>query len=174
MKGDVGEAVAAGAHALFFPHGLGHMIGLDVHDLENMGEQYVGYEPGVERSEQFGLGYLRLGRTLKPGFVLTGRARSLFHPAAHRPVEGREAERGVHQLQGSGEVPQRAGLPDRRRRAGDEIGQPRARVADPKDCGRRRSGVPRSECVMKRLLLAGVMALTPFQALAQTPGRCCG
>jgi Xaa-Pro aminopeptidase len=71
MKGDVGEAVAAGAHALFFPHGLGHMIGLDVHDLENMGEQYVGYEPGVERSGQFGLGYLRLARTLKPGFVLT-------------------------------------------------------------------------------------------------------
>ena len=71
MKGDVGEAVAAGAHALFFPHGLGHMIGLDVHDLENMGEQYVGYEPGVARSEQFGLGYLRLARTLKPGFVLT-------------------------------------------------------------------------------------------------------
>jgi len=71
MKGDVGEAVAAGAHALFFPHGLGHMIGLDVHDLENMGEQYVGYEPGVERSEQFGLGYLRLARALKPGFVLT-------------------------------------------------------------------------------------------------------
>jgi Xaa-Pro aminopeptidase len=71
MKGDVGEAVAAGAHALFFPHGLGHMIGLDVHDLENIGEQYVGYEPGVERSQQFGLGYLRLARTLKPGFVLT-------------------------------------------------------------------------------------------------------
>ena len=71
MKGDVGEAVAAGAHALFFPHGLGHMIGLDVHDLENMGEQYVGYEPGVERSQQFGLGYLRLARRLRPGFVLT-------------------------------------------------------------------------------------------------------
>jgi tRNA pseudouridine(55) synthase len=68
---DVGEAVAAGAHALFFPHGLGHMIGLDVHDLENLGEQYVGYEPGVERSQQFGLGYLRLARKLKPGFVLT-------------------------------------------------------------------------------------------------------
>ncbi len=71
MKGDVGEAVAAGAHALFFPHGLGHMIGMDVHDLENIGEQYVGYEPGVERSQQFGLGYLRLARTLKPGFVVT-------------------------------------------------------------------------------------------------------
>jgi Xaa-Pro aminopeptidase len=71
MKGDVDEAVAAGAHALFFPHGLGHMIGLDVHDLENLGEQYVGYEPGVERSQQFGLGYLRLARKLQPGFVLT-------------------------------------------------------------------------------------------------------
>jgi len=71
MKGDVDEAVAAGAHAMFFPHGLGHMLGLDVHDLENIGEQYVGYEPGVERSEQFGLGYLRLARKLRPGFVLT-------------------------------------------------------------------------------------------------------
>ncbi len=71
MKGDVEEAVAAGAHALFFPHGLGHMLGLDVHDLENIGEQYVGYEPGLERSEQFGLSYLRLARKLRPGFVLT-------------------------------------------------------------------------------------------------------
>lgn len=71
MKGDVGEAVAAGAHAMFFPHGLGHMMGMDVHDMENIGEQYVGYEPGVERSTQFGLGYLRLGRKLQPGFVFT-------------------------------------------------------------------------------------------------------
>ncbi len=71
MKGDVDEAVAAGAHALFFPHGLGHMLGLDVHDQENIGEAYVGYEPGVERSTQFGTGYLRLGRTLQTGFVLT-------------------------------------------------------------------------------------------------------
>jgi Xaa-Pro aminopeptidase len=71
MKGDPDEAAAAGAHAMFFPHGLGHMIGLDVHDQENIGEQYVGYEPGLERSPQFGLGYLRLARALKPGFVLT-------------------------------------------------------------------------------------------------------
>jgi Xaa-Pro aminopeptidase len=71
LKGDVDEAVAAGAHAMFFPHGLGHMLGLDVHDLENLGEAYVGYEPGLERSAQFGLGYLRLARTLQPGFVLT-------------------------------------------------------------------------------------------------------
>jgi Xaa-Pro aminopeptidase len=56
---------------MFFPHGLGHMLGLDVHDQENIGEAFVGYEPGVERSTLFGTGYLRLGRTLQPGFVLT-------------------------------------------------------------------------------------------------------
>lgn len=71
MKGDVDEAVAAGAHALFFPHGLGHMIGLDVHDMEDLGENYVGYAGEVTRSDQFGLAYLRLARTLQPGFVLT-------------------------------------------------------------------------------------------------------
>lgn len=71
MKGDVDEAVAAGAHALFFPHGLGHMIGLDVHDMENLGENLVGYDDTVERSTQFGTAYLRLARELEPGFVLT-------------------------------------------------------------------------------------------------------
>lgn len=71
MKGDPDEAVAAGAHALFFPHGLGHMIGLDVHDMEDLGEQYVGYAGEVERSDQFGLAYLRMARRLQPGFVIT-------------------------------------------------------------------------------------------------------
>ena len=71
MRGDLDEAVAQGAHALFFPHGLGHMIGLDVHDMEDLGEQYVGYSAEVRRSEQFGTAYLRLGRRLEPGFVLT-------------------------------------------------------------------------------------------------------
>ncbi|RMG69221.1 MAG: aminopeptidase P family protein [Bacteroidetes bacterium] len=71
MKGDVEEAVAAGAHALFFPHGLGHMMGLDVHDMENLGEDYVGYTDAITRSSQFGLRSLRLGRELAPGFVLT-------------------------------------------------------------------------------------------------------
>jgi len=71
MKGDIGEAVEQGAHALFFPHGLGHMMGLDVHDMENLGEQFVGYEDNLKRSDQFGLAYLRLARDLKPGFVLT-------------------------------------------------------------------------------------------------------
>ena len=70
MKGDPDEAVAAGAHALFFPHGLGHMMGLDVHDMENLGEVYVGYE-GKPKSTQFGLKSLRLARKLEPGFVVT-------------------------------------------------------------------------------------------------------
>ncbi|MEZ4827545.1 MAG: aminopeptidase P family protein [Bacteroidia bacterium] len=71
MKGDVEEAVAEGAHALFFPHGLGHMMGLDVHDMEDLGEIYVGYAPGEQKSTQFGLKSLRLARALEPGFVLT-------------------------------------------------------------------------------------------------------
>lgn len=70
MKGDIEEAVAAGAHALFFPCGTGHMMGLDVHDMENLGEKYVGYD-GEEKSTQFGLKSLRLARKLEPGFVLT-------------------------------------------------------------------------------------------------------
>ncbi len=71
MQGNPDEAVAQGAHALFFPHGLGHMIGLDVHDMEDLGENYVGYSDTVKRSEQFGTAYLRLARALEPGFVLT-------------------------------------------------------------------------------------------------------
>jgi Xaa-Pro aminopeptidase len=81
MKGNADEAVAAGAHALFFPHGLGHMMGMDVHDMENLGENFVGYEPGMERSTQFGLGYLRLARRLEPGFVLTVEPGCYFIPA---------------------------------------------------------------------------------------------
>jgi Xaa-Pro aminopeptidase len=71
MKGAVKEAVAAGAHALFFPCGLGHMMGLDTHDMENLGEQYVGYTDDLHKSTQFGLKSLRLGRALEAGFVLT-------------------------------------------------------------------------------------------------------
>jgi Xaa-Pro aminopeptidase len=71
MKGDLNAAVKAGAHALFFPHGLGHMMGLDVHDMENLGEAYVGYDDKTKRSDQFGLAYLRLAKELKPGFVFT-------------------------------------------------------------------------------------------------------
>lgn len=81
MKGNLEEAVDRGAHALFFPHGLGHMLGLDVHDMENLGENHVGYDQTVKRSEQFGLGYLRLARTLEPGFVLTVEPGLYFIPA---------------------------------------------------------------------------------------------
>jgi Xaa-Pro aminopeptidase len=70
MKGDIEEAVAAGAHAMFFPCGTGHMMGLDVHDMEDLGEVYVGYG-GKPKSTEFGLKSLRLARELEPGFVLT-------------------------------------------------------------------------------------------------------
>ncbi|MEN8118774.1 MAG: aminopeptidase P family protein [Bacteroidota bacterium] len=70
MKGNIDEAIIRGAHALFFPCGLGHMMGLDIHDMENLGEEYVGYD-GKAKSSQFGLKSLRLGRELEPGFVLT-------------------------------------------------------------------------------------------------------
>ena len=81
MKGDLDEAVAAGAHALFFPHGLGHMLGLDVHDMEGLGENHVGYNESLKRSDQFGLAYLRLGRELEPGFVITNEPGCYFIPA---------------------------------------------------------------------------------------------
>ncbi len=80
MTGDPDEAVAAGAHALFFPHGIGHMLGLDVHDMENLGDA-VGYAPGETRSEQFGLNYLRLAKGLRPGFVITIEPGVYFIPA---------------------------------------------------------------------------------------------
>lgn len=71
MTGDTAEAVAAGAHALFFPHGLGHMLGLDVHDMEDLGEDYVGYTAELPRSTQAGSRNLRLARPLETGFCLT-------------------------------------------------------------------------------------------------------
>lgn len=71
MKGDTDDAVKAGAHALFMPHGLGHMMGMDVHDMEGLGENYVGYSDAVVRSDQFGLAYLRFALPYKPGHVFT-------------------------------------------------------------------------------------------------------
>jgi len=70
MKGNMDDALAAGAHAMFFPCGVGHMMGLDVHDMENLGEVHVGWA-GQPKSTQFGLKSLRLGRELEPGFVIT-------------------------------------------------------------------------------------------------------
>ncbi|MBX3256949.1 MAG: aminopeptidase P family protein [Chitinophagaceae bacterium] len=71
MKGDTETAVQEGAHAVFFPCGLGHMLGLDTHDMENLGEKYVGYTETLTKSTRFGLKSLRLGRALEEGFVLT-------------------------------------------------------------------------------------------------------
>lgn len=71
MKGDVHEAVEAGAHALFMVHGLGHQIGLDVHDMEGLGQIYVGYDDTVRPSNIFGWASLRMARELKPGFVVS-------------------------------------------------------------------------------------------------------
>lgn len=81
MKGHTGDAVTAGAHALFFPHGLGHMMGLDVHDMENLGQNYVGYDEEIQPASQFGLSFLRLARRLQPGFVLTVEPGCYFIPA---------------------------------------------------------------------------------------------
>jgi Xaa-Pro aminopeptidase len=80
MKGDPSAAVEAGAHALFFPHGLGHMMGLDVHDMEDLGD-IVGYPKGEARSTQFGLNFLRLSRPLEAGYVITVEPGIYFIPA---------------------------------------------------------------------------------------------
>ena len=81
MKGDVKEAVKNGAHALFMPHGLGHMMGLDVHDMEDLGQIHVGYDDEIRPVDQFGTAYLRLGKRLKPGFVITNEPGCYFIPA---------------------------------------------------------------------------------------------
>ena len=81
MKGDVKEAVSNGAHALFFPHGLGHMMGLDVHDMEDLGQIYVGFDEETRPSEQFGTAALRMGRRLEKGFVVTNEPGIYFIPA---------------------------------------------------------------------------------------------
>jgi Xaa-Pro aminopeptidase len=90
MQGDPHEAVAEGAHALFFPHGLGHMLGLDTHEMENLGEDVVGYAPDQTRSEQFGLHTLRLARPLEPGFVVTVEPGCYFIPELIRQWRGEE------------------------------------------------------------------------------------
>ncbi len=71
VKGDFDEAVDAGVHTLFFQCGLGHMMGLDVHDMEGLGEDYVGYTDTIKRNPEFGWRSLRLGKELEPGFVIT-------------------------------------------------------------------------------------------------------
>ena len=81
VKGDIDEALALGVQGLFMPHGLGHNMGLDVHDMENLGENYVGYDPDQERAHQLGLGSLRMARKLVPGHVITDEPGIYFIPA---------------------------------------------------------------------------------------------
>ncbi|MDY6026740.1 MAG: aminopeptidase P family protein [Prevotella sp.] len=81
IKGDVDEAVKAGAHALFLPHGLGHMMGMDVHDMEGLGQNYVGFDDDIQPSTQFGTNCLRMGRKLEKGFVVTDEPGIYFIPA---------------------------------------------------------------------------------------------
>ena len=81
MKGNIEDAVAAGAHAMFLPHGLGHMMGLDVHDMEGLGQTNVGYDDEIRPSTQFGLASLRMGRRLQEGFVVTDEPGCYFIPA---------------------------------------------------------------------------------------------
>jgi Xaa-Pro aminopeptidase len=81
IKGDTEDAVREGVQAMFFPHGLGHLLGLDVHDMENLGEDYVGYDEKTKRSDQFGFAYLRFAKELQPGHVLTVEPGIYFIPA---------------------------------------------------------------------------------------------
>ncbi|WP_374357225.1 aminopeptidase P family protein [Chitinimonas sp.] len=81
FKGDSAEVVDSGAYALLFPHGLGHHIGLDVHDMEGLGEDRVGYGEGISRSSDFGRRSLRLGRPLREGWVVTVEPGAYFIPA---------------------------------------------------------------------------------------------
>lgn len=93
MKGNVEEAVAAGAHALFMPHGLGHMMGLDVHDMEDLGQIYVGYDDETRPINQFGTSSLRMGRRLQEGFVITDEPGCYFIPA----LIDQWRQQGMHQ-----------------------------------------------------------------------------
>ncbi len=81
MKGNTDDAVEAGAHAMFLQHGLGHMMGMDVHDMEGLGQVYVGFDDEVRPSEQFGTNCLRCGRRIQPGWVLTDEPGIYFIPA---------------------------------------------------------------------------------------------
>ena len=82
MKGNTDEAVRAGAHAMFLPHGLGHMMGMDVHDMEGLGQIYVGFDDETRPNlEQFGTNCLRMGRKLEEGFVVTDEPGIYFIPA---------------------------------------------------------------------------------------------
>ncbi|OQS37692.1 aminopeptidase P family protein [Chromobacterium haemolyticum] len=94
FRGDANDIVESGAYAIAFPHGLGHQIGMDVHDMEGLGEDLVGYGEDTERSPLFGLGYLRLGKPLKQGMVVTVEPGMYFIPALIEAwaAEGRHSQ----------------------------------------------------------------------------------
>ena len=71
LKGSCEESLEKGVYGLFYPHGLGHMLGLDVHDMESLGEDYVGYSEKIKRDAEFGISFLRLGKKLENGFCIT-------------------------------------------------------------------------------------------------------
>jgi Xaa-Pro aminopeptidase len=81
IKGNIDDALNQGAYGLFFPHGLGHLIGLDVHDMEGLGEDFFGYDQSVSRSNQFGLSALRLGKSLRSNMVITVEPGIYFIPS---------------------------------------------------------------------------------------------
>ena len=95
MKGDTDEAVAAGAHAMFLPHGLGHMMGMDVHDMEGLGQVNVGYDEETRPSTQFGTSALRMGRRLEEGFVVTDEPGIYFVPALISKWKAEGTDKGM-------------------------------------------------------------------------------
>ncbi len=157
MKGDPDDAVEVGAHALFFPHGIGHMMGLDVHDMEDLGD-IVGYPEGEQRSTQFGLGFLRMTRRLEPGFVITVEPGIYFIPALIDQWRGEGRHSGFHRLrpgrnlQGIRRNPDRGRHPHHRRRL------PGARTRNPQD---RRRGRSRDAGISEPLRRAAHIAFSP-------------
>lgn len=94
VRGDVQDMVEAGIAGLFMPHGLGHNMGLDVHDMEDYGENYVGYDDDQRRSPQLGLGSLRMARKLVPGNVITDEPGIYFIPALIEKWKSEKTDQG--------------------------------------------------------------------------------
>ena len=94
VRGDVQDMVEAGIAGLFMPHGLGHNMGLDVHDMEDYGENYVGYDDDQSRSPQLGLGSLRMARKLVPGNVITDEPGIYFIPALIEKWKSEKTDHG--------------------------------------------------------------------------------
>jgi Xaa-Pro aminopeptidase len=94
VRGNLDNMVEAGIAGLFMPHGLGHNMGLDVHDMEDLGEDLVGYDPGQKRSTQLGLGSLRMARKLVPGNVVTDEPGIYFIPALIGKWKAEKTDKG--------------------------------------------------------------------------------